>query len=138
MSSLLLCFVMVTVTAENPASNRWDVANGVSAVVVILGYSVITLIQDTGKVVVSSTLLRQLSIAIISSWSSCTDCLNLPGLVNSGSCIHPWKFVGPLRLGNSALTFLKTCTNFVNELAVPFPFFKETYQRLLFLTHFAR
>ena len=89
MSSLLRNFVLVAVTAENSASHRYDVGNGnrvFSALVAISGYSAVTLIQNTGRVVFSNILLRPPSFAISSSWSSpCTDMLDSPGLLTNGS-----------------------------------------------------
>ena len=52
MSSLLCNLMLVAVTAENCASQRWDIGNGsgiFSTFVVISGYSALTLIQKVWR-----------------------------------------------------------------------------------------
>lgn len=71
MSSLLCCFVLVIVTAENLASQRYDAGKGsraFGAFVAMSGYSVLTLIQNARSFeVVSYILLRAPSLAMSSS-----------------------------------------------------------------------
>ena len=112
MSSLLRNLVLVAVTAENPASQRWDVGNGsrlFSAFVAISGYSALTLIQNVWRFeVVSNMLLRPPSFVISSSWSfSSTDKVDSPGLFTDGLWIHSFPVQGLLWLGSNAQTLLK-------------------------------
>ena len=65
-----VALLLAVVIAENPASHRKDVRNGdgVSRVVVATsGYSAMTLIQNTGRVIVSNAVLRLTSHTISSS-----------------------------------------------------------------------
>ena len=110
----LLCNpILVSVTAENPASQRQDVGNGsrlFRAFVATSGYSAWTLIQNAWRFEVLKHL-RPLLFAISSSWSSSgMDKVNSPGLFTNMLWGHiSSQFRGLLWLG-SMLTLLKAET----------------------------
>ena len=84
---------------------------GFQCFLAISGYSALILIQNTGRVVVWNKLLRPLSFAISSSWSSSsTDRLDSPGLFTNGSRIHSFAVRGSFVVGNTAQTLLKAKT----------------------------
>ena len=104
MSSLLHHLIFIAVTAEKPASQRWGIKNGSrlsSAFAAISGHSSSTLIHNGWRFqVVSNILLRALSFAVSSHWSSYSmNKVDSAGLFTNGSWIHSFPVWGAFVVG---------------------------------------
>lgn len=105
-SSLLCHFVSVALIAENAASRKklgvGNESRVFSVFVVLSGYSVLSLIQNTARDFASNILLRSPSFAISSSRFS--RMLDAPGLFTNGFRINFFAFCGSVVVGNSFKT----------------------------------
>ena len=104
MSSLLHNLIFIAVTAEKPASQRWGIENGSrlsGAFAAISGHSSSTLIHNRWRFqVVSNILLRPLSFAVSSLWSSYSiNKVYSACIFTNGSWIHSFPVWGAFVVG---------------------------------------
>ena len=112
-TSLLSSLVCVAVTAEIPASQRYNAGISIRAVTafVALGYSALTFIQNAKRFEVLSNMdLRPPSFAISTSCSSSSRIkVDSPGLFTNGLWIHPFPILQSFVTGKWCSNSYESC-----------------------------